>query len=454
VATATYADRDVTVDSLTLHYQEWGDPGSPLILMLHGFGVDGHMFDEFAERMKDQYRLIALHQRGHGDSAWAKDGDYSREAFANDVEAFRVALGLERFVLMGHSMGGMNAVTYTVAHPGRVRALILVDVGPEAAREGVENIMRFTQGPDELEFEEFVQMAHRFNPHRPIENIRERMRHRLKPSESGKWTWKFDRRFRQKESGIRIGSTLSNDEMWDLYRAVTQPVLLIRGGRSDVLTQEVADRAQREMQRARVVVVPDAGHSVPGDNPDGFTAAVETFLADLDAGAFDPQPEAATPPLAELVTENDRAARRRGPSTMTLVLVGAGVAAAVAAIMLTRPSKPKAEKPKADKAKTGKGAKAAPPVPGPAAVVANLSEMAAANLALAQQLAAAATPAAPAAPSRRGKAARSRRGRAIGTALILWKVASFAPMLMAGRRRSRAKDLPAAKPKGLLPWRG
>jgi pimeloyl-ACP methyl ester carboxylesterase len=123
MVTTGYLERDVAVDDLKLHYQEWGSTSAPAVLMLHGFGVSGHMFDEFAERMQDQYRLIALDQRGHGDSDWSSDGDYTREAFVADVEGFVAALGLERFILVGHSMGGLNAVSYTVKNPQRVRAL-------------------------------------------------------------------------------------------------------------------------------------------------------------------------------------------------------------------------------------------------------------------------------------------------------------------------------------------
>ncbi|MCK9518111.1 MAG: alpha/beta hydrolase [Dehalococcoidia bacterium] len=325
-----YTDRDVSVRGLKLHYQEWGEPGAPAIVMLHGFGVSGHMFDEFAERLQSRFRLIALDQRGHGDSDWAEDGDYSREAFVEDLEAVREALGLKTFLLVGHSMGGLNAVAYTAKYPERVRALVLVDVGPEAAKEGVDNIVRFTRGPDELEFEEFVQMAHQFNPRRSIENIRDRMRHRLRQMESGKWTWKFDRRFRQEKSGLRIGSELSNDEVWQLYRSVRVPTLLVRGAESDVLTQEVAERVAREMHQARLVVVRGAGHSVPGDNPDDFSAAVESFLEDVASGRFEPEAAAEPPPLQELVEEQE-AARRRGPGTMALLAIGAGIVLSVAA---------------------------------------------------------------------------------------------------------------------------
>lgn len=328
MVTAGYLEKTVTVDGLSLAYQEWGNPSAPPVVMLHGFGVSGHMFDEFAERMQDRYRLLALDQRGHGDSDWSEPGDYSRDAFVADVEGFRKALGLEKFHLIGHSMGGLNAVAYANAHPDRVRTLVLVDVGPEAAKQGVDNIMRFTRGPDELEFEEFVEMAHRFNQRRTIENIRERMRHRLKQSESGKWTWKFDKRFRDPESGLKIGSGLSNDESWQLFRNISAPTLIVRGGESDVLTPAVAERCAQEMPRARLVVVPGAGHSVPGDSPDAFTEAVREFLADVERGQFEPaSPEA--PPLQRLLEEHT-AATRRGPSMMTLVAAGVGAAFALA----------------------------------------------------------------------------------------------------------------------------
>ncbi len=332
MVTTGYVERDARAGELKLHYQEWGSPSAPAVLMLHGFGVSGHMFDEFAQRMQDRYRLIAVDQRGHGDSDWASDGDYSREAFVADIEAFRQSLGLERFILVGHSMGGLNAVTYAASHPERVRSLVLVDVGPEAAKEGVDNIRRFTRGPDELEFEEFVSMAHRFNPRRTVENIRERMRTRLRPLENGKWTWKFDKRFRQEEgNGLRIGSELSNDETWQLFRKVQSPTLLVRGGESDVLTPEVAQRTATEMPRARLAVVPGAGHSVPGDNPDEFTTAVRAFLEDVEGGRVEAAGRGLEPPPLREAVEHEQAAsgRRRG-SLVTLIVLGAGVVLAFA----------------------------------------------------------------------------------------------------------------------------
>ncbi len=306
------------------------------------------MFDEFGQRAADTYRLINLDQRGHGDSEWAPDGDYTREAFVADVEAVREQLGLDRFILMGHSMGGLNAVEYTFQRPERVSALILVDVGPEAAKEGVDNIMRFTRGPDELEFDEFVQNAMRFNTRRTEENIRERMRHRLRPLESGKWTWKFDKRFREGEGAVRSGSQLSSDELWRRFRELAPPVLLVRGQQSDILSQEVAERTVAEIREARLAVVPEAGHSVPGDNADGFTSAVTEFLDDIQAGRF-PEPSANPIPIPEDLDERRRDWRARERRWPVMALV-AGAAATVAAAMtvgafaLSRSRAPRAER--------------------------------------------------------------------------------------------------------------
>jgi len=443
MSTITYADREIAANALQLHYQEWGDPSAPPILMLHGFGVSGHMFDEFAERMQHRFRLIALDQRGHGDSEWANDGDYTRAAFVADVEEFRKALGLDQFILVGHSMGGLNAVAYTIEHPHQVRALILVDVGPEAAKEGVDNILRFTRGPDELDFDEFVEMAHRFNARRSIENIRERMRHRLKQLDNGKWTWKFDSRFRKQDSGLRIGSELSNDEVWAQYRAITAPSLLVRGAESDVLTQEVAERCIREMQRARLVVVPEAGHSVPGDSPDAFTEVVREFIDDVDHGEFEPLVSADPPPLAALVTAQTRATRRRARAT-TLALVGAGAIIAIVGVALftKRPKTAKAA-PAPASTRDGRHIPAIDPHAA-AAVLESLSALAARNAARAQALVEGLgidpREVVHQAQQRLPHAIPRQRNRLGTVARIGWKTAAFVPKLAVRRGKPRTKD--------------
>lgn len=111
------------------------------------------------------------------------------------------------------------------------------------------------------------------------------------------------------------------------------PTLLIRGAESDVLPQEVAERAATEMQRARLIIVAAAGHSVPGDNPDAFTEGVREFLGDLERGDFEAASASAPPPLEQLVEEHS-AATRRGPSVVVLVAAGAAAVIALATVAL------------------------------------------------------------------------------------------------------------------------
>lgn len=286
MSTSPYLEKKFATNELMLAYQEWGssDGDKATIITLHGFGVSGHMYDEFSARFKDIARIINLDQRGHGDSEISVDGNYQRTAFVDDLEHLRKYLGIEKFILIGHSMGGLNAVEYAVRYPEHISVLIIVDAGPESAKDGVDNIVRFTRGPDELEFDEFVQMALNFNPRRSEKNIRDRMHHRLRQLDNGKWTWKFDKRFRDPEASLKVGSEITKDQLWDQFRQVKAPTLLIRGSESDVLSGDIAKRTVQEMENAYLEVVKGAGHSVPGDSPDGFADTVRVFLEKFDAG--------------------------------------------------------------------------------------------------------------------------------------------------------------------------
>jgi len=330
MTTVDCAERDVVLDGFKLHYQEWGDPARETLILLHGFGVSGRMFDEFARRASQRYHVLAVDQRGHGDSDWASDGDYRRDAFVADIERFRAALGVERFHLIGHAMGGLHAASYASRYPGRVRSLVLVDSRPETSADGADDMHRFTHADDEMGFDEFVERAHRANPRRSLENIRERMQQRLRPTGDGKWTWKFDRRFRNDRDALRLGSSMTADQEWDLLRGIRAPSLVVRGADSDVLSQEAAEHLAAEMSHARLVVVPDAGHSVPGDNPDDFAAVVLDFLSGVEAGSTTSAVDAG-PPIEALVRENAVANRRR-PGMGSLLLLAAGAALATVGI--------------------------------------------------------------------------------------------------------------------------
>lgn len=276
---ATPQDRRVQARGLSFHYVEWGTAAAPPLLCLHGITQTAHSWDEVAAALAGEHRVLCFDQRGHGDSDWAPDADYSRHTQAADLDAITDTLGLQQFILAGMSMGGINAITFTARHPDKVRALIIVDVSPEIQTRGVEHIRNFIQAPDELDsFEEFVERAHQFNPRRSLDNIRSRLSHNLKRLPNGKWTWKYDTALRSGERSFQASALLN---LWDDVRAIRCPTLIIKGGESDILSEQSATKLQHAIPGSHLAVVPEAGHSVMGDNPTAFVAAAREFFQAL-----------------------------------------------------------------------------------------------------------------------------------------------------------------------------
>ena len=276
------SEKAVEVNGLELHYKDWGGEGVPAIA-LHGFALNHHSFDEVAPALNDVVRVLAFDQRGHGLSQWAAAlSDYTRETMVGDVAGMVEAFGFERVVLVGHSMGGMNAMTYAARHPDRVSALVLIDIGPAVSVDGAEQVRRFVAGPYALEsLEAWVELTHQYYPQRSKERIRERLAVSLRETSDGagssesRWAKQYDERFRNVDfSGIGSAS----DDLWDVARSLRCPTLVVRGGESPVLTAEGARAFAEAVDVVEVVTIEGAGHSVAGDKPEEFVAAVRTFL--------------------------------------------------------------------------------------------------------------------------------------------------------------------------------
>jgi pimeloyl-ACP methyl ester carboxylesterase len=146
-AVALPDDHQVIVGAMRLHYLDWGGSGTPL-LFLHGGGLTAHTWDCVAVMLRERYRCVALDQRGHGDSEWSPVVDYRIAAQVGDIEGFIEALGLERPILVGQSMGGLNSIAYATRHSDRMRAMVIVDVAPEMSAAGAERIRDFAATPE------------------------------------------------------------------------------------------------------------------------------------------------------------------------------------------------------------------------------------------------------------------------------------------------------------------
>lgn len=268
---------------VNLHYLDWGSQDKPWLLCLHGAAQNAHMWDFTALAFCQRYHIIAIDQRGHGDSDWAPNAEYDRAAYVRDLEQTVNTLGIETFVLMGLSMGASNSVSYTAAHPDRVSALVVVDNGPEPSGDGERGANAFVTQKDVLDsFDEFVERVVEYSPFRPEWQIRSSLHHSLYQLPDGRWTWKYDPVLRDPaRRAQREGQRPDPASRWELWERIQCPTLIVRGGNSNVLSRDVAARMVERNPISRLVEVPDAGHRVPGDNPVAFESAIREFFGSL-----------------------------------------------------------------------------------------------------------------------------------------------------------------------------
>lgn len=272
-------DRFVEVNGINLHYLEWGNTDRPTILMLHGISQQAHSWDFISLPLSVDYRVIALDQRGHGDSDWSPNGNYSTDIYVGDIEGFVGAMGLENFHLMGHSMGGRNSLAWASGRPGVLKSLTIVDTGPETQRRGQNRIQQFRELPDELDtLDEFASRVMEYTG-RNREQTMGALKYSIRQRQDGKWTWKYDKAMRV--SGFRA-PTWTPDQLWDGWRKIDCPALVVRGARSDIFADETMVRMAEEHPDCTTVTVENAGHLVQGDNPPDFLAAVRSLLSRFD----------------------------------------------------------------------------------------------------------------------------------------------------------------------------
>ncbi len=270
-----------------LHVLEWSEAGVPFVL-LHGFGNDARIWDDFVPHVAPYYRVIALDLRGHGDSGHDPEQRYDYPHHVADLEKVLDALGIERFVLCGHSLGGRISALFAGQHPERIAGLILVDSGPELDPRGVSRIRTDVQreqqeSPSFASVREYEQLLARAYPATKPEIVARMARHGLRKREDGRFERKTDPRFHaaraeMSEAEMEARERETATKLWAALSAVPCPTLVVRGAASDVLSADCADRMVEDtLAQGRLAVVAHASHSVMADNPDGFAEAVVPF---------------------------------------------------------------------------------------------------------------------------------------------------------------------------------
>jgi len=268
-----YVSRHTVVRSQRFHFSEWGEPGRPQILLLHGGNQSSHSWDLVSLHLSDRYHVFALDQRGHGDSEWNREQDYSIDSMVGDAVAFIADQELRDPIVFGHSMGGRISLTMATQHPGIARALVIVDVGPEISVEGSKTIQHFVVHNVEFDdLEIFLDNVQKYDPFRTRAHIERTVKYNMLRRADGKYISKVDHR--------RI--PLRNSELTlDHVRTLTCPVLVLRGAESNILEPDAAIRFVDALPNGRLVTVPNCGHNVHSGNTPGFLEAITPFLAEL-----------------------------------------------------------------------------------------------------------------------------------------------------------------------------
>ena len=269
--------KTVLANGIRLHYLEWGTPDKPWMLLLHGLRGHARSWDDFSGPMASHYRAISLDQRGRGDSDWAKDGDYTTEAYAQDLASFCESLGMSSITLVGHSMGARNAMAYTARFPDKVAKLVIVDAPPGNMPDRDRIRQEMITVPEEFDsFEAVYSHVRKINPLPPEEVLRRRVQYQTRELPSGKVGWKYDIAIRE---GFRKSTVVpASQGQWEAWRKITCPTLIVRGVETDALPNEMAKEMTDSHPNAQVVEVSRSAHMVFEDNPGGFLEAVSRWL--------------------------------------------------------------------------------------------------------------------------------------------------------------------------------
>lgn len=271
---------------LTLAADVGGPPDGPTVVLLHGGGQTRHSWDGTLRVLVGSgWRAWSVDLRGHGESDWAPDGDYSLDAFADDVLA--VSAGLPRPpVLVGASLGGLASLV-AVAESGEqertARALVLVDVAHRIEDEGRDRIGAFMTGHLDgfASLEEAADAIAAYNPHRPRPKDLSGLAKNLRQREDGRWVWHWDPAFVSGKFGSADetrASVVQPDRLERAVDALRIPTLLVRGRRSDLLSEEGAREFLARVPHAEYADVAGAGHMVAGDRNEVFNRAILGFL--------------------------------------------------------------------------------------------------------------------------------------------------------------------------------
>ena len=274
---------------LRLHYVDWGNPDAPPLILQHGGRDHCRSWDWVAEELAKDWHVIAPDLRGHGDSAWAPDGNYEMNAFVYDFAQLVHTLGHDQVTIVAHSLGGNVATRFTGLYPEKVRKFINIEgLGPSpktrAEREAAGYANRFREWIEKRRaaagriprryptIEAAYARMKEENAFLTDEQARHLTIHGASRNEDGTWSWKFDPYL-----NVWPFEDTPQELTEELWRAITCPILLLYGENSWASNPEL-DGRMKNFSDARVIEFENAGHWLHHDQFDRFMEEVKAFL--------------------------------------------------------------------------------------------------------------------------------------------------------------------------------
>ena len=272
----TPASGHVDAGGVRLYYVDWGNHGAPAMVLLHGLQDCARSWDFFAASMRDDYHVVALDHRGHGDSGRASPERYRLRDYVSDVHALVDHLGLRSITLVGHSAGGRNAFMFALDRPELVRALVIVDIDPDAVNPDSRSMfVRYNTESDEWEsLDAVVERLRSRQPNSTDEMLAHQALHMTSELGGGRRAWKRDR---------ALLAAYERPDLWAEWSSLRCPTLVLRGRQSDLLTHEVAVRMREAVPGARLAELEGGAHWFYQEQPSDFEGAVRWFLDGLDS---------------------------------------------------------------------------------------------------------------------------------------------------------------------------
>ena len=270
-STAAPTDRYFNSGALRIHYLDWGNEGATPFIVIHHNASSAHTWDDFAQRMRDRYRIIAVDMRGQGDSDWAGEGNYKTEDHASDVIALMTQLDLKNVILMGGSTGGRVALVSAALAPDRAGALIMEDVGavrPPSIAQGFAD--RVANGDPEYDtVEEWAKNLQGQNQRTPYAVFLHLAQHNTKRLPNGKLGLKRD---------VLIQKDFVPLELWRYVEQVKAPFLLMPGSESEIVGEDQQIRFKQLRPDIEITTIKDAGHLIVHEQPEVFDRTILDFL--------------------------------------------------------------------------------------------------------------------------------------------------------------------------------